>query len=431
MACWLVSLLLLSTTSAAAERLTLEQAINLALDHSWSTQAAQADSARASQEYRAARAGRFPTLSLEARAFRVSDVITAEFPFQRIELGLYQNYQAEVRLNLPLYTGGKISSGIKMQAQTLQAATTELESKRLETAYQTRRAYLGLLLSEHLLAATQSSANRVGIIAGNVANLHDAGMADSIDLIEVATAEQQAAEAVNTRQMERDNAAARLAQLLGGDVIVKDASLDSLALPQAAANTPSPSEAEIVRPELRRLEDQIAVADAAVSFATAQYLPDLAAFAGYSVGQPNRDMFQKEWDDYFSIGAALTWSFNLGNKTGNERQAATEQVNALKLRRQQLQEAYLLQATTAAHSVTNARQTLASRARELELARNKYRLAQNQAAAGGLSVNRLLEIEAELSSAEQLWRAALVGYYLNRTEYDYALGAESIYGGIQ
>ncbi|MFH2055632.1 MAG: TolC family protein [bacterium] len=409
----------------------MEQAISLALNHSWSAQAAQADSTRAYQEYQAARAGRFPTLSLEASAFRVDDVIEVQFPFQRIELGSIDNYQADLRLRLPLFTGGKLSSGIEMRRRGLQAATTELEGKRLETAYQTRRAYLSLLLTEHLAAAAQSSQRRIGLIAENVENLYGAGLADSFDLIEVAAAKQQAEEAVVSRDTERRNAAARLQQLIGTDFAIATAALDTLPQPDAGLASLSPTEHQINRPELTKVDDQIQGANAAVSLAKAQYSPDLAAFVGYSAGKPNRDMFEKSWNDYFAVGAALSWNLNLGNQVGNQRQAAEAQVNALQLSRRQLLEMLLLQATTAANNVKSALQTYESRATELRLATDKYRLALGRQQAGGLSVNRLLEIETELATAEQLWRAALVGYFLNLTDYDYALGNESIYGGIQ
>lgn len=430
-ASWLVSLVTFAPAIHAEQPLTLERAISLALDHSWSAQASQADSVQTLQNYHAARAGRFPTLSLDANAFRVDDVIKVQFPFQQIELGSIENYQANVKLSLPLFTGGKISSGIAARHHQYEASLADLEAQRLEVAHQTRRAYLGLLLSQHLLNAAENSQKRVEIISKNVNNLYDVGMADSLDLFEVELAREQADQAVQGRLTDRKNAQARLLQLTGLNATDQLLLSDTLPTPDEPTSICVSGNAKIERPELIQLDRQIEASKAAVTAATAKYSPDLAAFVGYSAGKPNRDLFIKSWNDYFSVGAALSWSLNLGNKVGNERQAAEAQVNGLSLRRSQMLEAFTLQAQTACNNLEDAWQTYQSRTRELELAQQKYRLAQNKQQAGKMTVNRLLELETDLTNAEQLWRAAAVGYYLNSTEYLYAVGAESIYGGLQ
>lgn len=406
------------------------RAITLALEHSRAAQAGQADSVRAFQDYLAARADRYPSLSLDARVFRVDEVIEVHLPFQKMELGSIENYQADFRLNLPLFTGGKLSSSVEARQRRYQASVADLEALRLQAAYQARRAYLGLMLAEHLLAAARHSERRVGIIAENVGNLYVAGLADSLDLLEVEVARQQAIEVKQRRLTQRKNAQAVLAQMIGLDESSFMMLDDTLPHPTKPSVDCRALEKPISRPELTKLDYQIKAGRAAKEVATAKYSPNLTAFIGYSGGKPNRDLFNKTWNDYFAAGAAFTWSLNLGNRIGNERQAAEAQVNELLIKRAQVLEHLTLQACTACNELENTWETYLSRTKQLHLAQQKYRLAENKQQAGRLTVNRLLELETELASAEELWRVAAVEYHLNLTEYLYATGAESIYGGL-
>jgi outer membrane protein TolC len=434
MAYWFASLILLGfggTPAASAEKLTLEHSIQLALDHSWSAKAGQFDSTAAHLDFRAAQADRYPSLSLEAKSFYVDDLIEVGIGLQPLEIHSHENYQADLRLSLPLFTGGKLSNNIELKGRQLEASTFELEADRLEVAYQTRRAYLSLLLAERLLAATEASLQRVQIVKDGLSDLHAVGLVDSLDLLEVEQAWLQATQLRQERQTNRTNATARLGQLLGIAVTDEIAAVDSLPTPEASQLNCRPTAAEIARPELQQLERQTQAAQATVGLAQAQYFPNLSAFAGYSGGMPHRDLFDKSWNDYFTVGAVLNWNLNLGNKVGRERQFATARVNSLTMLKAELLEKIRFQAEIACNNVEQTLTTYQSRGAEFQVAGQQYRLAQQKQLAGGLTINRLLELESELTTAEQLWRAAAVSYHLNLSDYLYALGAEIIYGGLQ
>jgi outer membrane protein TolC len=333
---------------------------------------------------------------------------------------------------LPIFTGGKISGSTRLQRENLLASGNDLEARRLETAYRTRRAYLQLLLTEHLLRSAESSAERVDIILGNTINLMNAGLADSLDILEARLAQTQAELAVSERQVARDNVTATLAQLLGLDEKTEIVASDSVAIPESLSDFCRPPElSRIERPELAGLNRQAAAAMATAQVVGAGLFPDLAGYLGYSVGKPNRDMFDKTWNDYFSVGATLTWNLNLGGQTIRERSAAVEKARSIQMAQRLLQEKLDLQARTAYNDAQRALQTLRSRETEVELARDKYRLGQNKREAGTLTVNRLLELEQELAAAEQLLEAAKVDCHLAITDYWYAIGSARTFGRFQ
>ena len=124
----------------AVQPLSLTDAIQMALNHNSELKSIQHDSAAAVFEYEAARSLRLPTLSLEAKSYYVDDVQSFQLPLpttpaQQLEMGAKENYQADLTLSLPLFTGGRISRTIDIAAARSQAESFQVEAERMNVAY--------------------------------------------------------------------------------------------------------------------------------------------------------------------------------------------------------------------------------------------------------------------------------------------------------
>lgn len=429
----LIALVLAATAipSAQATDLSLRDAIARALAHGYGIQSAVADSSAAANRYRAARTLRFPTLSLDARAFCVSDVPEMTLMSRTMELGSKENYQADFKLSLPLYTGGRLTHSIAAARQTSLAESSRLEAERMAVAAQVRRAYFNLMLASSAVDIAAASRQRLTIIGSTVQDFYDNGLADSIDILDAQAAVVKAGRAADQAATGRRNAAVSLATLIGtpdDTALTPTEPLSYGELPDVETLT---IPADIPRPELKRLDHIIAASDQTAALALVEYVPTLAGFGGYSVGKPNKDMFNKTWNDYFSAGLSLTWDLNLGGKTARNASAARQAARSARLTRQSLQEAMTTQAVTALNNLKQAYATLGTAAAEHDIAGRKFNLARQRHKAGELTVNRLLEMELELTVSEQQNRSAVIQYYQAWTEYLYALGSSDIYGGLR
>ena len=309
-------------------KLTLDQAIAQALEHSYTIKSAAHDSAGARQQLKSAQADRFPTLSLDAVSFAVNKLQSFNVPIPggpSIELGSKKTYQADFKLSVPLFTGGKISGNIGRYRAATDAAHANVETRRLETGYQTRRAYLGLMLADVTLKSVQASQKRLDIIKTDIQNLFDNGLADSTDILETDLAYQKILLQADYQNTARTNAAAALNKLLGNPESDNIVLSEPLHDPPATV-APMTSDEKINRPELEALRANKDAAQNVSRLATADYFPNLSAYGGYSVGKPNKDLFNKTWNDYFSVGLALNWSFNLGGKKLHNKSAADQTV---------------------------------------------------------------------------------------------------------
>jgi outer membrane protein TolC len=411
--------------------LTLEQAQSMAAEHSFQIDAAVGRQQAAEQEYRAARARRFPAVSLNAYSRYLDGLQQIDLPNGSLEIGTKEVYQADLRLALPLFTGGKLSGSINAQRESSAASAAELAAARLRVAYETRRSYLSLLLTHSLEAAARSSLSRIQIIREDVVNLADAGMADSVDLLEADQAVAGARRQVIDRQLDLEKAEAGLGQLIGevtGDTITPGDSLqdvsDNGSIPQL------PSAGQLQRPELRALRAAADASRYAIDVARANYFPDLTAYAGYTGGKPNRDFLGASWNDFLSAGLQLSWSFNLAGESIHRTAAAHRQYDAARAEYAKLEDDLLLQTRIALQIWKSSRESLSLAKEELRLGTRKFELAREQHRAGTLSVNRLLEMEAELNAAEDARRAALVRVYLAESDYLYTIGSDRLRGGL-
>jgi outer membrane protein len=416
-------------SAAAGTELTLENAQRLTQEHSLGVAGASYDSLSASADYSAAQAGRFPTLSLNAMSYYLSDIPTAKLGLTTMELGVHENYQADFKLTMPLYAGGRITSQIRAQQAIAQSRGASLEAKRLEIAYTTRRAYLGMMAAEALSASASASLERIELIRKDVDNLYSQGMADSSNILEAELALEKARQAYSERQTSKQNSGLLMNRLTG----LKDdfVAVDNLPTPDLALYPKSGLGNEIIaRPELKALETRAQAAKFQIGLNKAGYLPALSGYGGYSYGKPNKDTFNKTWNDYWTTGLNLTWEFNLGGKSFKNVSSARYAAKSVLAARDDLEESLILQANIALENLRQAYENYTTSGRQYDIAQRQYRIGQEKQKAGSISLNRLLELEADLASIEQLYKASRINYFLSETEYLYAIGSPRIYGGF-
>ena len=414
---------------SAETGLMLSEAISRAMDHSFSIKAARHEAQAAEKTYAGTKANRYPSLSLSARSYYTDDLPTVDFPTGKKEIGSNENYQADFNLSMPIYTGGRISNRIGLEFENSREKQAAIESERMAVAYRCRQAYLNLMISVSLKEAAMASLERLTIINRDTRNRFDNGLADSIDLLESELAFEKGNQEVDRRENNLANASTALARLMGMDEseIIIPAEVMPLPDDRPLLKAPAP---DIDRPELKQLDHAIEAADKAVVLEKGSYLPVVSGFAGYSYGMPNKDWFNKTWNDYFTIGLALNWGFNLGGKSSKLAQAASLKSASARMMQKKMHDDLQTGRDLAFNNLGHAYRTYQISSKEYDIAQRQYHLADLRQREGQISINRLLEMEAALAATEQQHKAAIIQYYLAETEYLYAVGSSKIFGGL-
>jgi outer membrane protein TolC len=333
---------------------------------------------------------------------------------------------ANFNLRYPIFTGGRRVNTIRRNREEVRAAASQLDAERLHNAYECRSAYLRLLVADRLVSAAEASVRRVESIAGDVQDRFAEGLADSVDVLETALSLSRTKRQLEKARNDRRNASAALARVVGtpaGEPIVPTDGVPEPVDP-SRATLPAPDVA--ARPELQVLDARVEALGHERSSVRGSYWPVINGLGGYAVVRPDLGQPGADWQQVWWAGITLSWGINLGGQESARSGEVLERMRSLEMTRTDLQRELVLQARVARNNIDEAYRLYELSRGEFRVAADRYRLAEGKADAGALTVNRLVEIESEVSEAEQEFEAARLRYFLAVADYLYAIGSESL-----
>jgi outer membrane protein len=428
-----IVLVLMVTAGTHARDLSFDQAITLAREHSLVLKKGQADRDAYRELFRAAVAVRFPTLEATVLASYKDAVpkLEIELPIGQSftkDFGSNETYQTDLSLQIPLYTGSKISGNIDLSRSALDLHEALLDAGDELLTLTVRVAYLSLDHADHVIAAFEAAAKRTELTGRDVQALYGAGMADSLDIYEARRAINNTQLALRSAQINRRQREIELITLLGLEPE------DTLRL---TSRPPEPGTLEITysgvssqKPDLEAAQASIAMNRSLVTLSRSDYFPTLVLFGGWSYGKPNIDPFHNKFNDYFTVGAKLNWSLNLGFKTVRNVASAKYQLIASRREYDRVVEQLDREARLALEALELAHEQYETSLQNRSIAEDNYRLAQTQHREGTLSANRLLDIEAALSQAESSLAGARTDYHITMSKYLYVIGSDRLKEGF-
>lgn len=426
--------LFLLTLSAQARDLSLADALKLAEEHSASLQISEAQQMAAEARLAAAKAERLPTLSASLSTSYISDLSKIEFDIPMIttppkEIGTHEHYQADFTLSLPVFAGGRIGQAIKSG----EAKTTQLEAVREQVRdqvlYATRSLYFSLVQAEEQVKLAQASMDRTKVIQKDVQAKYDAGVVDSLAMIDVALARERIDFQIQQAKSASLQVSIQLARLVGWAGESVTPTLNTNDMPKTYPFNDELKTDTDQLPSVRAERANVDFSTSEFKRARAEYWPTVSIFAGYSYGKPNIDQFGGDWSDYYTVGAKLGWSFNLGDRIGKTSRAQKHAVDISRTALRDQEEASREQISLAHSQMILALKKMMSASKELELGQRNYELASTQHRAGAISTNRLLEIEAELTAFEIQKTSSEVALQIAISKYYWAIGSDKLAEG--
>ncbi len=222
---WCLALALASAPVAHAGE-TLQDAWTVALQANSGFQAARIGVAAAQSDLSAARRERIPTIHTmnaqtflsQSPAFKINapqlgaispGLSSFSFPF------LNQNFFfSSTLMNIPLYTGGRIQSGVDRSAAAVGVAHATTETSALDLKIEVAKAYLNVLRLEKLVMLNETSVKNLEAHVRDVQSLFDEGAASRNDLLSVQVSLARSRQKALQTQNELETARAQYNQLL-------------------------------------------------------------------------------------------------------------------------------------------------------------------------------------------------------------------------
>jgi outer membrane protein len=391
---WLGVALATGAATAATESLPrldgpigMDQAVNLALEHSRKIKAAAADERAMRSMQREATSGFFPQAS--ANGYLVNQNMTPNI-YTSAGDTMARNYQlfgtnraqdVNVSVMWPLFSGGRTYYGYKAARSRADAAALMREGTELDIAMQARLDYIGVMREQENARVTGDLVRQTEERLRVTREEFEAGRVARFNVLRD---EAELANAVQLDTAARSQAALALIALkttLGVDLSSPITATEPLQyMPERVAVEDGVQTALGVHPEVRAAEKRTEAAQSEVRSAYGRYLPELSATWMYDwQWMRNRGDEMTERMDGYSAGLVLTIplfdGFMRENAIGTARARQDQAKEQAMLARQQVakaghQAALMLQA--AEQSVEASRTGLAQADEQFRIVRERY-----------------------------------------------------------
>ena len=211
-----------------------------------------------------------------------------------LEMDMTNDYQVDLRVTQPLFTGGKIALGTLMARQGLHLVQSQHDNEMNNLSFNVIQAYLGMLVTQEFLEVANDGYETAHEFFEISQLLYDNGMISKLDLLQ---AEVQAANLLPQKTQAENGvtmAAAGLRMLLGLDPGTQITLIDSMSYKPGQYDLEAlRSMATLNRPELKQLDISRSLSSLGVNMALSDYLPNVALSWSYSkFGDDLNDRFR-------------------------------------------------------------------------------------------------------------------------------------------
>ncbi|MEW6246866.1 MAG: TolC family protein [Nitrospirota bacterium] len=409
----LVSALLWPTgTASAARELTLEQALELAQQHSPVLKASRQDLRSAEAQRQIARSAYMPKLEAveawtntnnPAQAFGILlnqgrftqagfDIGTLNRP------GSTENYRSALHLTQPVYNGGRERLGLRIADVGHAASTEGVESTRQNVLFTVTRAYYDLALAKAVRGIARETVQIAEANAKQIASRYKGGTVVKSDVLQ---AEVRLAavreEAIRADQM------VRVAAIALRHAIGLDEPVDVVEGLTAGEMRPHDLEAAVAtalegRPDYRMLAAELRKAEMATQLAKSAYLPNFNLQGSFE----NNSTFPlgpNGQTNYAALGIVSVNLFNGMQDAAQVRKARAQEQKARELlaaKRREIE----VEVVEAYYAVAAARERLAVSESAVAQAEENLRIIRNRYESGIAPVLDLFTAEMVLNQAK-------------------------------
>lgn len=414
--------LLLSTLIGFAEPLTLEQAIQTALDQNPALSASRWNSVAAAAVENTARARRLPAATLRGSYEYATEDQRLMPATYNGEPGVFGSdlLAADVVIKLPLFTGGRIQSEIAAAELLRQAAEGGLSRDRETVAFNVTSLFYNMLAQREVIVSVESAVRAMEAQRNSIADQVEAQKAARVDLlradVRLAELKEKLTRERNTLIIQRWTLDAMLGQQseTAPEFI---GSLKPVVLPECPASADCLRTALANRNDYSAARRRAAAQSERVKAARAAHWPVLTAQASYG----------ERWmsgtsEEIGRVGLVAEIPLFEGGaiRARVSEQAALQQAAQEQLRGLELQ--IRTDVETALAEIASARERVETTSKAVEQARESFRIISEKYELGKGILVDVLDAQAALVQAETSYARALADLAVSDTRRKLATG---------
>jgi outer membrane protein len=410
--------------------LTLEKCLELALSQNPYYLASQERTDAAEARVRQAAAQFFPSLNLQGLQNLDEKVFVLEFPSfipggrpTRMAIDFTKDYQFAFNFTLPLYTGGRLTSGYRSAKFGYLSTQESARQTTNETILNVKRGYYNYLLAKQLVGVTEEALSLAEKTLENVKNMYEVGMSSRLDLLRV---EVRVANLKPPVIQARNNVAVAelsLKTLLGLDVAQPVEVVGEMTYAPVQVNLDeSIAKALENRPELSQVRYQRDIAGEMIKIARADLLPTLAVSGGYNTWADRFVFTKNTWQSFYAFNLVLNIPIFNGLQTPAKVAESKAQIRELEFAEKGLVNNIKFEVQAAYLTMLNAQEALRSQEKNIDAAQESVRVAELNYNEGLITITDLGAAQVALSDARINYLRAIYEYDVSLAQLEKAVG---------
>lgn len=411
---------------ASAETLGLQECVEIALANSLSVRQAQADVEAAGLAIKEAEAAFYPQLSTSYGYVRLDSSPTSTINGMQTRVGTANNFEWQLSVTQPLFTGYALVTGKKLAELGLQNSELTVELARLDLAVEVKAAYFDVLLAIKNLEVADQAVKLLEAQVETARNFFEVGMIPKNDLlqveVELANTKQTAITAANGVEL----AKAALNTSLRRDLSAPLELRDILDLGTERFNFRASLEKALAeRPEIKQASLGVGSAREKVTLAKSGLYPQVSLTGSYTRTGDTPIVNGSDFDDdpdqaSVTIGLSWTiWDWRLReHQVGQAKAGVTKAHHVLN----QLKDLIGLEIKQAILNLDQTRAKILVSEKAIEQAEESLRMSQERYKEQVTTSTEVLDAQTRLSQSRANYYAALYGFHLAKAQLIRAMG---------
>lgn len=417
--------------AAAQMRLTLAEAVDLALSENPTIKVAELEIERFDYVKRQTWGNLLPQLSASGSYQR--SIVKSEMR-GGISFGADNTFAVQGDLTLPLFAP-QIYRTMKLNATQMAAAVEAARGSRIALVAEVKKAFYNILLAEQSLEVLRESQATVQRTVDDTKLQYDNGLASEYDLL---TAQVQLSNLQPT--IIQTETSIKLAKLLlkmylsiPEEVEIEaEGELDGMR-DQVLAGTDGLTADVTENSDLRTLELQQELLQRQLKTANAGRLPTLGAFgtATYTgndmepfMGMGATDGSKFFWTHPITVGVQLSVPIFAGLTKMNKSREIKNQIKQISLQRTYAEQQINVQMQSALNDLLTAREKMFAQEQTVAQARKAYSISDTRYRAGAGTILELNSAQLAQTQAQLNYSQAIYDYLSAKAEYDRIAGKE-------
>jgi outer membrane protein TolC len=244
---------------------------------------------------------------------------------QPVEIGLMNNFDFNISLTQPLFTGGILSNSIKLEdVRKAEAANQEILKKN-EFSGLIKSSFFQYLLLTRRRQSLITLEKTLDLHRRRLEDLLGEGLARKTDFLETLSKIEEILLSINDIEQAMELETIHFIKLCGYSPEEIDPSYSEKSLSQTEAL----SYFQQYHPMLKTLHNQAEILNLQKKITSGRRLPQVSGFAEVHYGKPGIDLYKKEWTLYFQGGIVLSLPVFDWNRLGSEKTLLDYQIQKL------------------------------------------------------------------------------------------------------